>query len=83
MTVLTCPGSRKPSSATCGASTSARSAVGMVLWPDITRKFPAPLSRASCRLAATAGAVVSNPTARKTTERAGSSSAIRRASRGE
>ncbi len=81
--VLTCPGQRKPRTRTSGASTRARMGGGMSLWSERTKKFFRLSAWASRRAAATVGAVVSKPTPRKTTFRAGSRRARASASRVE
>ena len=73
--VDTCPGSRKASTAQSGSASRARSAGGTSLWNESTQKFFSPCSRAMSTVAATVGAVVSNPMPRKTTVSPGLSAA--------
>ncbi len=83
MIVLTCPGPMKPSSRMSGESRIALIAGTMVTWLQKTEKLSSPSSRARNSVAAVDGAVVSKPTAKKTTCRSRDSRAIRKASSGE
>ena len=82
-TVETCPGPMKPSSRRSGDSSRARNGGTIVTWLQKTEKFGTPSAFARFSVSAVEGAVVSNPTAKKTISRSGFSRAIRSASRGE
>ena len=73
----------KPSSRRSGDSSSARSGGTIVTWLQKTEKFGTPSAFARISVRAVDGAVVSKPTAKKTTSRSGFSFAIRSASSGE
>ena len=79
----TCPGQSRPSTAKSGAAASARSTGSVRLSRQRTEKFRISSSAAASRQAAVPGAVVSNPTPRKTTSAAGSARAASSASMGE
>ncbi len=72
-----------PSSRRSGDSSSARSGGTIVTWLQKTEKFGIPSAFARINVRAVEGAVVSKPTAKKTTSRSGFSLAIRSASSGE
>ncbi len=61
----------------------ARSGGTIVTWLENTEKLVTSCARASSSVSAVDGAVVSKPTAKKTTARSGFSVAIRSASSGE
>lgn len=82
ITAHTCPAARNACTSQSGSSSSAVIAGGTRTWLTIIEKFVSP-RRAACRTAmALAGAVVSKPTARKTTSRSGRAAARRTASIG-
>lgn len=83
ITVETWPGPMKPSSAQPGASRIARSGGTIVTWLQKTEKLATPSRRARWSVTAVAGAVVSKPTAKKTTSRSGLRRASSSASSGE
>ena len=83
MTVLTWPGPTKPSSCKSGESSSALSAGTIVMWLQKTLKFSTPSFAACKTVRAVEGAVVSKPSARKTTSLSGFFFAIFSASSGE
>ena len=82
-TVETCPGPMKPSRRRSGDSSSARSGGTIVTWLQKQLKLRMPSAFARISVSAVEGAVVSKPTAKKTTSRSGFSRAIRSASSGE
>ena len=79
----TCPGQIKASTAKPSEAVSALRAGCTRLSMENTVKFSRPLRSASSRAAAVPGAVVSNPTPRKTNCLRGSAAAISSASMGE
>ena len=83
MTVHTWPAARKPCTRLSGAARMALIAGGTVTWDTSTLKLRTPSSRARHTAIALAGAVVSNPTAKKTTCFSGFRMAISSASSGE
>ena len=83
ITAQTWPAARKPCTRLSGASRMAVIAGGTVTWETRTLKLATPSSRARQTAMALAGAVVSKPTAKKTTSFSGCLRASSRASRGE
>src|SRR3990172_6816917 len=81
--VVTWPGHMKPFISTPPESMRAFMAGGVSLWRLRTDRFSRPLSAAVSMVAATVGAVVSKPTAKKTTSLSGFFSAISTVPRGE
>ena len=82
MTVHTCPGPRKPCTRLPGVCKIAVMAGGTSTWDTSIEKLSTPSARARVTASALAGAVVSKPTAKKTTSRPGLSCAMRTASSG-
>ncbi len=70
-TLETCPGPMKPSIASAGESSSARSGGTIVTWLHMQEKFAIPSAFARLRVSAVEGAVVSKPMAKNTTSRSG------------
>ncbi len=83
ITLQTCPAARKPCTRLSGESRIAVIAGGTVTWETSTLKFGTSSSRARQTAIALAGAVVSKPTAKKTTSRPGCCRAMSSASSGE
>ena len=83
ITVQTCPAARKPSTRRPGAARIASIAGGTVTCETSSEKFRSPRRRAARTAMAFAGAVVSKPTAKKTTSRSGRRAASATASIGE
>ncbi len=82
-TVETWPGAMNASSCRPGESRIAFSGGAIVTWLQKALKFATPEARARSSVSAVAGAVVSNPIAKKTTSRSGLLRAISSASSGE
>ena len=83
MTVHTWPAARNPSTREEAEAAMASMAGGTRTWLTSIEKLVSPRSRAVRTAMALAGAVVSNPTPKKTTSRSGSDAAMSTASRGE
>ncbi len=83
MTVQTCPAARNPCTRFPGEARIASMAGGTRTWETSTEKLARPCRPAWTTARALAGAVVSKPTAKKTTCLSGCVRAILTASRGE